>query len=113
MAEKVSAAPERPRGAGHVGSSCSGSSSGSETLSEEGEPGGGGMAAVPGGEPAARRRRQGEKRESPCGRAEDDASLEERDEEVRGAEVATLASPSRRYRGYGGGCRPPRPARSG
>ncbi|KAM6362862.1 microtubule-associated serine/threonine-protein kinase 4 isoform 2-T2 [Pluvialis apricaria] len=89
MAEKVSAA-ERPRGAGHVGSSCSGSSSGSETLSEEGEPGGGGVAAAaaaapPGEEASAtagRRRRPGEERESPGGRAEDDASLEERDEEL-------------------------------
>ncbi|XP_074877648.1 microtubule-associated serine/threonine-protein kinase 4 isoform X1 [Buteo buteo] len=85
MAEKVSASPERPRGAGHVGSSCSGSSSGSETLSEEGEPGGGGLAAAPGGAAAAaagRRRRPGEERASPGGRAEDDASLEERDEEL-------------------------------
>ncbi|XP_037229913.1 microtubule-associated serine/threonine-protein kinase 4-like [Falco rusticolus] len=76
MADKVSAAPERPRGAGHVGLSCSGSSSGSETLSEEGEPGGGGVAAAPGGA-AARRLRA-----SPCGRAEDGASLDERDEEL-------------------------------
>ncbi|XP_055555375.1 LOW QUALITY PROTEIN: microtubule-associated serine/threonine-protein kinase 4 [Falco biarmicus] len=76
MADKVSAAPERPRGAGHVGLSCSGSSSGSETLSEEGEPGGGGVAAAPGGA-AARRLRA-----SPGGRAEDGASLDERDEEL-------------------------------
>ncbi|KAM6035265.1 microtubule-associated serine/threonine-protein kinase 4 isoform 6-T6 [Theristicus caerulescens] len=87
MAEKVSAAPERPRGAGHVGSSCSGSSSGSETLSEEGEPGSGGdgAAAAPGGAAAAAgrlRRRPGEERASPGERAEDDASLEERDEEL-------------------------------
>ncbi|XP_052632747.1 microtubule-associated serine/threonine-protein kinase 4 isoform X3 [Harpia harpyja] len=88
MAEKVSAAPEQPRGAGHVGSSCSGSSSsGSETLSEEGEPGSGGLAAAPGGAAAAaagrrRRRRPGEERANPGGRAEDDASLEERDEEL-------------------------------
>ncbi|KAM6109286.1 microtubule-associated serine/threonine-protein kinase 4 [Phoenicopterus ruber ruber] len=85
MAEKVSAAPERPRGAGHVGSSCSGSSSGSETLSEEGEPGGGGgVAAAPGGAAAAGllRRRPGEEQASPDGRPEDDASLEERDEEL-------------------------------
>ncbi|XP_059689903.1 microtubule-associated serine/threonine-protein kinase 4 [Gavia stellata] len=85
MAEKVSAAPERPRGAGHVASSCSGSSSGSETLSEEGEPGGGGgTAAAPGGTAAAGRLRRppGEERASPGGRAEDDASLEERDEEL-------------------------------
>lgn len=70
MAEKVSAA-ERPRGAG---SSCSGSSSGSETLSEEGEPGAG---------PAAGRRRPGEEPGSPGEREEAAASLEERDEEVR------------------------------
>lgn len=81
MAEKVSAASERARGAGHVGSSCSGSSSGSETLSEEGEPGGGGggAATAPGGAMAS------PERAIPGGRAEDDASLEERDEEVRGA----------------------------
>lgn len=110
MAEKVSAAAERPRGAGHVGSSCSGSSSGSETLSEEGEPGGGGVAAAaaapPGGEAAAgRRRRPGEEQASPGGRAEDDASLEERDEEVRGggrAGAAELVSPARRHRGRAG-----------
>ncbi|XP_064294385.1 microtubule-associated serine/threonine-protein kinase 4 isoform X1 [Phalacrocorax carbo] len=85
MAEKVSSAPERPRGAGHVGSSCSGSSSGSETLSEEGEPGGGGTAAAPGGAAAAgqlRRRRPSEERASPGRRAEDGASLEEREEEL-------------------------------
>lgn len=72
MEEKVSVAAERPRAAG---SSCSGSSSGSETLSEEGEPGGGAAAAAaPGVERASR-----------GGRAdEDDISLEERDEEVRG-----------------------------
>ncbi|XP_068522073.1 microtubule-associated serine/threonine-protein kinase 4 isoform X4 [Anas acuta] len=69
MAEKVSAA-ERPRGAG---SSCSGSSSGSETLSEEGEPGAG---------PAAGRRRPGEEPGSPGEREEAAASLEERDEEL-------------------------------
>ncbi|XP_048786574.1 microtubule-associated serine/threonine-protein kinase 4 isoform X3 [Lagopus muta] len=71
MAEKVSVAAERPRAAG---SSCSGSSSGSETLSEEGEPGGGAAAAAaaPGVERASR-----------GGRAdEDDISLEERDEEL-------------------------------
>uniref|UniRef100_A0A674GL64 non-specific serine/threonine protein kinase n=2 Tax=Taeniopygia guttata TaxID=59729 RepID=A0A674GL64_TAEGU len=74
MAEKVSAASERARGAGHVGSSCSGSSSGSETLSEEGE--GGGAATAPGGATAL------PERAIPGGRAEDDASLEERDEEL-------------------------------
>ncbi|KAM9367724.1 microtubule-associated serine/threonine-protein kinase 4 [Phaethornis superciliosus] len=84
MAEKVSVAPERPRGAGHVGSSCSGSSSSSETLSEEGEPSGGGLAAAPGDAAAGllRRRRPGEERAGPGERAEDDASLEERDEEL-------------------------------
>ncbi|XP_041884148.1 microtubule-associated serine/threonine-protein kinase 4 isoform X4 [Corvus kubaryi] len=76
MAEKVSAASERARGAGHVGSSCSGSSSGSETLSDEGEPGGGGAATAPGGATAVA------ERAVPGGRAEDDASLEERDEEL-------------------------------
>ncbi|XP_037979653.1 microtubule-associated serine/threonine-protein kinase 4 isoform X3 [Motacilla alba alba] len=74
MAEKVSAASERARGTGHVGSSCSGSSSGSETLSEEGE--GGGAATAPGGTTAS------SERAIPGGRAEDDASLEERDEEL-------------------------------
>ncbi|XP_042660411.1 microtubule-associated serine/threonine-protein kinase 4 isoform X2 [Tyto alba] len=83
MAEKVSVAPERLRGAGHVGSSCSGSSSGSETLSEEGEPGRGGVAAATGGAAARRlRRRPGEEQASPGGRAEDAAALEERDEEL-------------------------------
>ncbi|XP_017663558.1 PREDICTED: microtubule-associated serine/threonine-protein kinase 4 [Lepidothrix coronata] len=75
MAEKVSAPSERARGAGHVGSSCSDSSSGSETLSEEGESGGGAVTA-PGGATAAA------ERASPGGRAEDGASLEERDEEL-------------------------------
>ncbi|XP_039565575.1 microtubule-associated serine/threonine-protein kinase 4 isoform X4 [Passer montanus] len=74
MAEKVSAASERARGAGHVGSSCSGSSSGSETLSEEGE--GGGAATAPGGATAL------PERAMPGGRPEDDASLEEQDEEL-------------------------------
>ncbi|XP_071586429.1 microtubule-associated serine/threonine-protein kinase 4 isoform X5 [Heliangelus exortis] len=84
MAEKVSAAAERPRGAGHVGSSCSGSSSSSETLSEEGEPSGGGLAAAPGDAAAGLllRRRPGEERAIPGDRAEDGASLEERDEEL-------------------------------
>ncbi|XP_061198657.1 microtubule-associated serine/threonine-protein kinase 4, partial [Neopsephotus bourkii] len=77
MAEKVSSAPERPRGAGHVGSSCSSSSSGSETLSEEGELGACRAAAT-----GRRRRLPGEERASCGGRAEEeDASLEERDEE--------------------------------
>ncbi|XP_071437556.1 microtubule-associated serine/threonine-protein kinase 4 isoform X2 [Pithys albifrons albifrons] len=77
MAEKVSAASERARGTGHVGSSCSDSSSGSETVSEEGEPGGGcGVATAPGGATAAA------ERGSPVGRAEDGALLEERDEEL-------------------------------
>ncbi|XP_071658754.1 microtubule-associated serine/threonine-protein kinase 4 isoform X7 [Patagioenas fasciata] len=83
MAEKVSAAPERPGGTGHVDSSCSGSSSGSETLSEEGEPGGGRVAAAaPGAGEAAGRLRPGEEQASPGGRPKDDASLEERDEEL-------------------------------
>ncbi|KAM9509503.1 microtubule-associated serine/threonine-protein kinase 4 isoform 4-T4 [Guaruba guarouba] len=77
MAEKVSSAPERPRGAGHVGSSCSGSSSGSETLSEEGELGACGAAAT-----GRLRRLPGEERASTGGPAEEDASLEERDEEL-------------------------------
>lgn len=93
MAEKVSAAPERPGGTGHVNSSCSGSSSGSETLSEEGEPGGGRVAAAPGAGEAAGRLRPGEEQASPGGRPKDDASLEERDEEVRGAGAAALSSP--------------------
>ncbi|XP_025962456.2 microtubule-associated serine/threonine-protein kinase 4 isoform X3 [Dromaius novaehollandiae] len=80
MAEKVSASPERPRGAGCVGSSCSGSSSGSETLSEEGTGGAAAAAAAPGGAAAARRR--GEERAAPAGGEADDASQEERDEEL-------------------------------
>lgn len=119
MAEKVSAAPERPGGTGHVDSSCSGSSSGSETLSEEGEPGGGRVAAAPGAGEAAGRLRPGEEQASPGGRPKDDASLEERDEEVRGAGAAALSSPARRHRaepgaparggppGVGGGSGPP------
>ncbi|XP_062468306.1 microtubule-associated serine/threonine-protein kinase 4 isoform X2 [Pezoporus occidentalis] len=75
MAEKLSSAPERPRGAGHVGSSCSSSSSGSETLSDEGELGACGAAAT------GRRRLPSEERASTGGRAEEDVSLEERDEE--------------------------------
>ncbi|KAM4638797.1 microtubule-associated serine/threonine-protein kinase 4-like [Amazona ochrocephala] len=77
MAEKVSSAPERPRGVGHVGSSCSGSSSGSETLSEEGELGACRAAAT-----GRLRRLPGQERASTGERAEEDASLEERDEEL-------------------------------
>ncbi|XP_067425229.1 microtubule-associated serine/threonine-protein kinase 4 isoform X2 [Emydura macquarii macquarii] len=100
MGEKVSAAPERLRGggSGQIVSSCS-SSSGSETLSEEGDAGlardrpgscsdAGRQAAAPRrleGEEAGRRRHS-EEVASPGGgqqlRPESDASLEEQEEEL-------------------------------
>ncbi|KAH1168822.1 hypothetical protein KIL84_013412, partial [Mauremys mutica] len=100
MGEKVSAAPERLRGGGRIVSSCS-SSSGSSTLSEEGDaglardrPGGcsdaGRQAAVaPRGaeREEAGRWRQSEEAASPGAgqqqqlRPESDASLEEQEEE--------------------------------